>query len=82
MSGNILFNQMSHSIKILIILLVVTAHHVHGQYRTTVSVGLSQSFGGNTNTFTIKGTIKEDELNGNFTAGQFGTFPINAKREK
>jgi len=40
------------------------------------------SFGGNTNTFTIKGTIKEDELNGNMSVGQFGTFPINAKREK
>ena len=40
------------------------------------------SFGGNTNIFTIKGTIKEEELNGNFTAGQFGTFPINARREK
>jgi hypothetical protein len=40
------------------------------------------SFGGNTNTFTIKGTIKEDDLNGNMTVGQFGTFPINAKREK
>lgn len=40
------------------------------------------SFGGNTNTFTIKGTIKEDDLNGNMSVGQFGTFPINAKREK
>jgi len=40
------------------------------------------SFGGNTNLFTIKGTIKEDELNGNMSIGQFGTFPINAKREK
>jgi len=40
------------------------------------------SFGGNTNTFTIKGTIKEDELNGNMSVGQFGTFPFNAKREK
>ncbi|MGC4021612.1 MAG: TonB-dependent receptor [Cyclobacteriaceae bacterium] len=40
------------------------------------------SFGGNTNTITIKATIKEDELNGNMSVGQFGSFPINAKREK
>jgi outer membrane receptor protein involved in Fe transport len=40
------------------------------------------SFGGNTNIFTIKGTITGDDLNGNMSVGQFGTFPINAKREK
>ncbi len=47
-----------------------------------VNIAYEVSFGGNTMSFTIKGTIKEDDLNGNMTVGQFGTFPINAKREK
>jgi outer membrane receptor protein involved in Fe transport len=46
-----------------------------------ITVTYEVSFGGNTNTFTIKGTIKDDELHGNMSVGQFGTFPINAKRE-
>ncbi len=40
------------------------------------------SFGGNTMNMLIKAIIKEDDLNGNMSVGQFGTFPINAKREK
>jgi outer membrane receptor protein involved in Fe transport len=47
-----------------------------------ISAAYEVSFGGNTMNITIKGTIKEDELNGNTTVGQFGTYPINAKREK
>ena len=47
-----------------------------------ITITYEVSFGGNANLFTIKGTIKEDELNGNMSVGQFGTFPINAKREK
>ncbi len=47
-----------------------------------INISYEVSFGGNTMNFTIKGTIKEDELNGNMSVGQFGTFPINAKREK
>ncbi|MBS1507076.1 MAG: TonB-dependent receptor [Bacteroidetes bacterium] len=47
-----------------------------------ITITYEVSFGGNTMTFTIKGTIKEDELNGNMSVGQFGTFPINGKREK
>jgi hypothetical protein len=47
-----------------------------------ITINYEVSFGGNTMNFVIKGTIKEDELNGNITVGQFGTFPINGKREK
>jgi uncharacterized protein (DUF2147 family) len=47
-----------------------------------INITYEVTFGGNTMTFTIKGTIKEDELNGNMSVGQFGTFPINGKREK
>jgi outer membrane receptor protein involved in Fe transport len=47
-----------------------------------VNIVYEVSFGGNTMSFTIVGTIKDDELNGNMSVGQFGTFPINAKREK
>ncbi|HTH55101.1 MAG TPA: TonB-dependent receptor [Cyclobacteriaceae bacterium] len=47
-----------------------------------INIAYEVSFGGNTMSFTIVGTIKEDDLNGNMSVGQFGTFPINAKREK
>lgn len=47
-----------------------------------VNIVYEVSFNGNTMKFTIIGTIKDDDLNGNMTAGQFGTYPINAKREK
>ena len=47
-----------------------------------VTINYEVSFGGNTMNFVIKGTIKDDELNGNISIGQFGTFPINGKREK
>ncbi|GHN01303.1 TonB-dependent receptor [Cytophagales bacterium WSM2-2] len=47
-----------------------------------INIVYEVSFNGNTMAFTIKATIKDDELNGNMAVGQFGTFPINAKREK
>lgn len=47
-----------------------------------INIAYEVAFNGNTMSFTIKGTIKDDDLNGNFSVGQFGTFPINAKREK
>ena len=47
-----------------------------------ITIVYEVSFGGNTMSFNIKGIIKEDDLNGNMSVGQFGTFPINAKREK
>lgn len=47
-----------------------------------INIVYEVSFGGNTMNFSIVGTIKDDELNGNMSVGQFGTFPINAKREK
>jgi hypothetical protein len=47
-----------------------------------VNIVYEVSFNGNTMNFSIIGTIKDDDLNGNMSVGQFGTFPINAKREK
>jgi outer membrane receptor protein involved in Fe transport len=47
-----------------------------------INIGYEVSFNGNTMPVTIKGTIKGDELNGTTSVGQFGTFPINGKREK
>ena len=47
-----------------------------------VTIGYEVSFGGNTMVVSIKGTITGDELNGTMSVGQFGTFPVNGKREK
>lgn len=38
------------------------------------------SFGGNTMEVTAKGIIAGDQLSGTMAIGQFGTFPMNAKR--
>jgi outer membrane receptor protein involved in Fe transport len=38
------------------------------------------AFGGNTSTITVKGIIAGDTFTGNMSLGQFGTFPITAKR--
>jgi hypothetical protein len=38
------------------------------------------AMGPNQMTISVKGIITGDELKGNMTVGQFGTFPINAKR--
>lgn len=38
--------------------------------------------GGNTMPVQVKAIIAEDNLNGSMTVGQFGTFPIKAKRDR
>jgi hypothetical protein len=40
------------------------------------------SFGGNEMVINVKSTITGDDLNGTVAVGQFGTFPLNAKRIK
>lgn len=40
------------------------------------------SFGGNTATIQVKAIITGDEMSGNMSVGQFGTFPIKAKRSE
>ena len=45
-----------------------------------ISFGYDTSFGGNTSTVTVKGTITCDTLTGVINLGQFGSFPLNAKR--
>ncbi len=47
-----------------------------------LSYSYEVSFGGNSMKIQISGTINNDEFNGNMTVGQFGTFPINAKRSE
>lgn len=46
-----------------------------------ISFGYEVNFGGNTNVITVKGTIAGDTLAGTMSVGQFGSFPLNAKRE-
>jgi outer membrane receptor protein involved in Fe transport len=38
------------------------------------------SFGGNTSNILVKGVITGDQFTGNMTIGQFGSFPMTAKR--
>lgn len=45
-----------------------------------ISFGYETSFGGNTNVVTVKATIAGDVMSGTMSVGQFGSFPINAKR--
>jgi outer membrane receptor for ferrienterochelin and colicin len=45
-----------------------------------LSFSYDVSFGGNSMTVNVSGTIKDNEFNGNIAVGQFGTFPMNAKR--
>jgi outer membrane receptor protein involved in Fe transport len=45
-----------------------------------ISFGYDTNFGGNTSTVTVKGTITGDALTGVINIGQFGSFPLNAKR--
>jgi outer membrane receptor protein involved in Fe transport len=40
------------------------------------------SFGGNSATIQLKGTITGDTMTGEISVGQFGTFPMNAKRSE
>ncbi|QLH33902.1 MAG: hypothetical protein HWD62_17135 [Cyclobacteriaceae bacterium] len=45
-----------------------------------LSFSYEVSFGGNTNSIQVKGIITGDEFAGNMTMGQFGSFPMTAKR--
>lgn len=45
-----------------------------------LSFSYENSFGGNTMEVTAKGIITGDQLSGTMAIGQFGTFPMNAKR--
>ncbi len=45
-----------------------------------LSFSYENSFGGNTMEVTAKGIIQDDQLTGTMTVGQFGSFPMNAKR--
>jgi outer membrane receptor protein involved in Fe transport len=45
-----------------------------------ITFGYENSFNGNTNTVTVKATISGEALSGTMTVGQFGSFPINAKK--
>jgi outer membrane receptor for ferrienterochelin and colicin len=45
-----------------------------------LSFSYEVNMGGNSMIISVKGTINGNDFNGNTTVGQFGTFPINAKR--
>ncbi len=45
-----------------------------------INFSYEAGFGGNQMTISVKGIINGDTLTGNMTVGQFGTFPINAKK--
>jgi outer membrane receptor protein involved in Fe transport len=45
-----------------------------------ITFGYENNFNGNTNIVTIKATISENTMSGMMSVGQFGSFPINAKR--
>jgi hypothetical protein len=47
-----------------------------------ITFGYETNFGGNTNVVTVKATIAGDTMSGTMSVGQFGTFPINAKRNQ
>jgi outer membrane receptor protein involved in Fe transport len=47
-----------------------------------ITINYEVNFNGNAMPVNIKATINGDELNGNMSVGQFGTFPINGKKEK
>ena len=53
--------------------------HVNGN---ELSFNYETSFGPNTNTITVKGVITDNEFAGVMTVGQFGSFPMKAKREQ
>jgi hypothetical protein len=39
------------------------------------------SFGGNTATIQMKGTVNKDAFSGSLSFGQFGSFPVNGTRK-
>jgi outer membrane receptor protein involved in Fe transport len=46
-----------------------------------ITIVYEVSFGGNTMQINIKGTINGDALNGTMSVGQFGSFPLNGKKD-
>jgi outer membrane receptor for ferrienterochelin and colicin len=47
-----------------------------------LSFSYEVNMGGNSMMISVKGTINGNDFNGNMTVGQFGTFPLNAKRSE
>ncbi len=47
-----------------------------------LTVTYDVSFGGNTSTIQMKAIINGNEMNGNMAMGQFGSFPMKAKRSE
>ncbi len=47
-----------------------------------LSFSYEVSFGGNTMLIQVKAVVTGDDLSGNMAVGQFGTYPIQAKRSK
>lgn len=47
-----------------------------------LSFSYEVSFGGNSAQISVVGTINENDFNGTMAFGQFGSFPINAKRSE
>jgi hypothetical protein len=45
-----------------------------------INFSYETSFNGNTNVVSVKATITGDAMNGTMSLGQFGSFPMNAKR--
>ena len=45
-----------------------------------INFGYEVNFGGNASIITVKAVIEGDGMKGNMNIGQFGSFPINAKR--
>jgi outer membrane receptor protein involved in Fe transport len=45
-----------------------------------ITFGYETSFNGNTNVVTVKATIDGNNMSGMMSVGQFGSFPINAKK--
>jgi hypothetical protein len=46
-----------------------------------ITIVYEVSFGGNTMQVNIKGTINGDAINGTMSVGQFGSFPLNGKKD-
>lgn len=47
-----------------------------------ISFGYENSFNGNVNVVTVRATIAGESMSGTMSVGQFGSFPINATRNK
>ncbi len=69
-SGSIISNRMPKEV-------VLTSVIVKGD---EITFTYDVSFGGNTTSIQVKAIISGDTMTGNMSLGQFGTFPITAKR--